>query len=260
MSKTVQPYVLAAVARCLDSGEYSDLTITCGSDVHKVHKVIVCTQSDFLAAAIRFGGKETKQANIKLPDDESTVVKLLVKYFYTGDYKCELERTSEGKSHQSKPSSSYTQNFPHTCDGYYCEAYLCPHHSCETHCNGSCTNFNCQYCSSETLNFLAKGLLIHAKVYELADKYNIVGLKELSKGKFEIGCSAFWDTDTFPVAAQYAFSTTVEEDKGLRDIVIFTIATRPQLIKKPEIQVLLKEFGSLSLGVLLKKASDHRWF
>lgn len=97
-------------------------------------------------------------------------------------------------------------------------------------------------------------------MYELADKYNIVGLKELSKGKFEIGCSAFWDTDTFPVAAQYAFSTTVEEDKGLRDIVIFTIATRPQLIKKPEIQVLLKEFGSLSLGVLLKKASDHRWF
>jgi hypothetical protein len=45
---------------CLTSGEYSDLTIQCGDDVYKVHKVVVCTRAGFFARAIKFGGKVTK--------------------------------------------------------------------------------------------------------------------------------------------------------------------------------------------------------
>lgn len=43
--------------RLLDSGAFSDLTITCGPDSYQVHKAIVCARADFFARAIKFGGK-----------------------------------------------------------------------------------------------------------------------------------------------------------------------------------------------------------
>jgi hypothetical protein len=39
--------------RLFDSGEYSDLKLVCEGREFKVHKVVVCTQSPVLAAAVR---------------------------------------------------------------------------------------------------------------------------------------------------------------------------------------------------------------
>jgi hypothetical protein len=93
-------------------------------------------------------------------------------------------------------------------------------------------------------------------MYEMADKYNISGLKKLSKEKFRGECGKYWDDEAFPIAADYAFSTTMEADKGLRDIVITTVAKHTKLIRKPQMQVIMKEFGSLALGVLLKRVGQ----
>lgn len=46
----------------LDSSDYSDLTITCGNGVYKVHKNIVCTSSEFFGRAERFPGGEVRVA------------------------------------------------------------------------------------------------------------------------------------------------------------------------------------------------------
>ncbi|KAI0573098.1 BTB domain containing protein [Pyrenophora tritici-repentis] len=54
----------------LTSGDYSDLVIKCGNETFNVHKVIVCTQVEFFARAIKFGGKETQENVIDLPDDD----------------------------------------------------------------------------------------------------------------------------------------------------------------------------------------------
>jgi len=45
------------IGSCLTSGDYSDLAIKCGDDIYKVHKLIVCTRSEFFARAVKFGGK-----------------------------------------------------------------------------------------------------------------------------------------------------------------------------------------------------------
>ncbi|EUC29999.1 hypothetical protein COCCADRAFT_39729 [Bipolaris zeicola 26-R-13] len=269
--------------RCLDSGEYSDLTIKCGNDVHKVHKMILCTQSDFFAGAVRFPGKESEQSNIDLPEDEPAIIKLIMGYFYTGDYKCDPQDLPDfpssfvafcKKTFRNKEDEFYTYDFPHSCVDCTREqggTPLCPHHHCSPErnsCGFRCDKFVCSSCEEqyddeiEEIRFKlqAEDLLVHAKVYEVAHKYNIAGLKELSKEKFKDGCEKHWDANGFSAAADYAFSTEREEDKGLRDIVIDTIAMHIKLMKKPEVQVLMGEFGSLSLGVLLKKADDHRWF
>jgi hypothetical protein len=41
----------------LNAKEFSDLSITCGNDTYDVHKLVVCTRSDFFATAIKFPGK-----------------------------------------------------------------------------------------------------------------------------------------------------------------------------------------------------------
>ena len=69
-------------------------------------------------------------------------------------------------------------------------------------------------------------------MYEIADKYNVLGLKELSQEKFRRGCTAFWKDDVFPIAAHYAYLTIVDEDKGLRDLVIVTLSEYMELIQR----------------------------
>jgi hypothetical protein len=96
-------------------------------------------------------------------------------------------------------------------------------------------------------------------MYELADKYEVVGLKELAKEKFSRGCKRFWDTPDFPIAAFHAFSTTPEEDKGLRDCVSRSIATNMQLVRKPKIRALLMKFNGLALGILEAKSKEQGW-
>jgi hypothetical protein len=39
----------------LDSGDYSDLIITCGAKTWNFHKATVCPQSGFFARAVKFG-------------------------------------------------------------------------------------------------------------------------------------------------------------------------------------------------------------
>ena len=41
----------------MNSGEYSDLTILCDNQKFLVHKVVVCSQSKVLAAAMKKGFK-----------------------------------------------------------------------------------------------------------------------------------------------------------------------------------------------------------
>ena len=96
-------------------------------------------------------------------------------------------------------------------------------------------------------------------MYEIADKYDAVGLKDLATEKFRWACQYLWDDDKFSIAADHVFSTTPDHDKGLRDIVSATISAHMGLIKKPEVKVLLTEFNGLALGVLEEKIIEHGW-
>jgi hypothetical protein len=96
-------------------------------------------------------------------------------------------------------------------------------------------------------------------MYELADKYEVDGLKELAKEKFSRGCKHFWDTPDFPIAALHAFSTTPEKDNGLRSCVSQAIATNMQLIRKFPVRRLLMRFNGLALGILDAKSKELGW-
>ncbi|KAG9206956.1 hypothetical protein G6514_000246 [Epicoccum nigrum] len=96
----------------------------------------------------------------------------------------------------------------------------------------------------------AQDLLLHAKMYETGDKYEVKGLKDLAKDKFEASCKHFWNTSSFAVAARHAFSTTIEDDKGLRNIVSATISEHLELVDDPGVGAVMTEFNGLALSIL----------
>jgi hypothetical protein len=58
----------------LESGRYSDLTVTCGKRNWKVHKSVLCVQSDFFAKACDGGFKvrNTAASIAGIPTDQFT--------------------------------------------------------------------------------------------------------------------------------------------------------------------------------------------
>ncbi|KAJ4317373.1 hypothetical protein N0V94_004976 [Neodidymelliopsis sp. IMI 364377] len=156
-----------------------------------------------------------------LPEDEPEVVKLLVQYLYEGEYDPALPLEGEKG-----------------------------------------TNFNCLKCNViplPALNGEPKQLLNHAKMYEIGDKYDVVGLKDLAREKFSRSCKHFWDDPIFAVAANHAFSTTVEEDTGLRSLVSSTVAEHMELVEKPEIAQLMAQFNGLAMSILQAGVKEQRW-
>lgn len=105
----------------------------------------------------------------------------------------------------------------------------------------------------------ADQLLIQAKIYEVGDKYDVAGLKEVAREKYLPACAEYWDSEQFGSAAHYAFSTTPENDQGLRDIVRDTISKHMDLLNKPALEALLNEFNGLATGVLKMRAKELGW-
>lgn len=199
------------------------------------------------------------------------IVKLLVQYLYEGEYDTKLaDMTLDTAQPQAKcvKRGGYSYDFPHTClpdcpDNYR----VCHHHECRnTTCREACVNFVCLECcpdwASDTESkstFDASQLLLSAEMYEIGDKYDVLGLKKLALSKFSLLCDEYWDDVLFAPAAHYAFSTTPENDKGLRDIVTQTIADHMDMLNSPAVEALLHEFNGLAVSLLTMRAKDLGW-
>jgi len=95
-------------------------------------------------------------------------------------------------------------------------------------------------------NRLSPHLLIHAKVYAIAEKYGIRGLKALAQKKFASQMAYHWESPEFPEAIQEAYETTVDSDRGLRDIVISTFRMFPEVAQRQDVEAVVKETPGLA--------------
>jgi hypothetical protein len=210
---------------------------------------------------------------IDLTGDEPGIVRLLIQYLYEGEYDPTLPDGNcmeEGREIivEGIKATGYHYKFPHTCvnRGGCPKHNVCQHHLCHKSCNANCIDFICKTCcpNASTAPLLpaegdATRLLLHAKMYEIGDKYDVNGLKELSREKYLRSCAKFWDSEEFAAAAHYAMSTTPEGDKGLRDIISNTISQHMQMLNKAAIETLLTEFNELAVGLLKMRAKDLGW-
>jgi hypothetical protein len=149
--------------------------------------------------------------------------------------------------------------FPHTCKPGCPEQYkVCPHHAClPDTCREACDKFICYICTAPVpLAGGASQLVLHAKLYSIADKYIIPSLTKLSQEKFERACATHWEDDAFVSAADHVLTGTPDHDQGLRKILHNIFAEHSELLEKPSIEALLSKHASFTFGVLKRQGEE----
>ena len=89
-------------------------------------------------------------------------------------------------------------------------------------------------------------LVVHARVYALAEKYGVSGLKALAKEKFEVIVAHRWNQDDFLDAAMEVYTHTIDSDRGLRNVVIQAFRQRPELTSNNDVREVVQELPSLA--------------
>lgn len=100
-------------------------------------------------------------------------------------------------------------------------------------------------------------LVLYAWTYAVAEKYMVDGLKALAMEKFEKATASDLNKDDFLDAAREAYTSTIDSDRGLRDIVVKVFhAYKLSLLDKEEAVLLLIEVSLLAVHLL--KCPDQR--
>lgn len=92
-------------------------------------------------------------------------------------------------------------------------------------------------------------LILHTQVYALAEKYDIAGLKQLAKRKFEIAVACYYDAPELADAIEFVYTSTIDSDRGLRDVILQLFRSHPQLANTQDIYAVIKETPTLALDL-----------
>jgi len=89
-------------------------------------------------------------------------------------------------------------------------------------------------------------LLLHTKVYALAEKYDIPSLKQVARSKFERAMACHYDSPDFADAIEEVYCSTLDSDRGLRDIVLEAFKSHPQLANTGDVYRIIEGTPSLA--------------
>lgn len=94
-------------------------------------------------------------------------------------------------------------------------------------------------------------LFNNVRVYAIAEKYEILPLKELARERFATCAENNWSCEEFPAILREVVESTPNTDRGLRDIVSQLVAEHIQkFLDNEDFLHLLEDSGELGLDVL----------
>jgi hypothetical protein len=106
-------------------------------------------------------------------------------------------------------------------------------------------------------------LSLHARVYALAEKYEIPALKDLAKNKFEMEMACYFDSPDLADIIEEVYCSTIDSDRGLRDVILDAFSKHPQLASTQDIHDVIDRTPSLKCdlfklehGVPMRKIDD----
>ncbi|RHZ46513.1 BTB/POZ domain-containing protein [Aspergillus thermomutatus] len=162
---------------------YSDLSIICGDKVFPAHRIIVCPQSTYFEVACKEKFEEEK-GEIRINDRDASLVKKMLQFVYTGDYTCDITPETE------EPMTP--MHLFHTVDAK----------------------------EKKTATAIVRDSHFHAQMYAQGDYFQIEGLKAKAKEYFEKTFLNTLEKDSFAATVIEVYTSTAENDRGLRDIVV----------------------------------------
>ena len=94
-------------------------------------------------------------------------------------------------------------------------------------------------------------LFNNVRVYAIAEKYEILPLKELARERFGTCAENNWSCEEFPAIVREVVESTPSTDRGLRDIVSQLVAEHVQkFLDNEDFLHLLEDSGELGLNIL----------
>lgn len=236
----------ACMRMAASSGAYSDLTIQCGSKQWTVHKLILCTRSEYFAAACKPNAfKEGDMSLIRLVAttdeghaddigaDDPEAVRCMVNFLYRHDYTPARVHITSEEANQGMATKVET---PTRQNNYHQQQtkpapVLKPSGDCNT--------------------------AMHAKVYALGSKYGIRSLQAVAKIKFAEAATYAWNNSTFIEAIDLVYKNTPDDDKGLRDIVARTIIDHSAVLTpKAGVEACVRNIDGLAFDLLKLKSTS----
>ncbi|KAJ4352007.1 uncharacterized protein N0V89_007353 [Didymosphaeria variabile] len=239
----------------LETGKHSDFKITCGNKTWDVHKAIVCSQSDFFDAATRFGGKkEATEGVLNLPNDDPDIVGCMIQFMYELDYQLPSDKDpgpwwirmdwrKVGDSPcpdmlagilkkawdmscwkvSAKHMTALAEKHPSLKDKFKFKVIKLEFSLDSIAVMRSIFELYAQW-KKDTPDSYAppinhRDAIIHANVYAIADKYGLLGLKQMVAFKFEESLKLLPPGEEFFEAVTVAFTTTPDTDTTLRNII-----------------------------------------
>ena len=101
-------------------------------------------------------------------------------------------------------------------------------------------------------------LTTHAKVYALAEKYLIRGLKAVALRKFKAAAAVCLDVDDFLQATLEVYTSTIEDERGLRDVVVETLFKNSEWLDQEKVRAVIKELGALTYDLVIYMRQHRR--
>jgi hypothetical protein len=202
---------------------------------------------------------------IDLPKDDPDIVKLFITFLYEHEYAAELPEASYLSMNglwilKEQRLPGYTYSFAHTCLRGCPRPgdEVCPHHTCRSStCGEVCVRFICEKCTNPQPSYDdASQLLRHAKLYEIADKYEVSGLKGLAAEKFARACKKYYNHEEFVVAAEHALTTTPDSDEGLREIILETMVSNFEIFEDMGVKALVSRHTDFAFELVKRQAAE----
>lgn len=101
--------------------------------------------------------------------------------------------------------------------------------------------------------------VFNAKVYSMADKYDVTTLKLQAKEKFEQAAETCWRMDDFPHAITEVYSSTPATDRGLRDVVIRVVCEHiDAFLEKQEFKSVFEETVGFAADITRSIVKGHK--
>ena len=142
------------------------------------------------------GPQETGDGKITRPEDEAEMVELMLKYLYGLNYESTKVDAGSSESGPVKASDEWAVRRKSVRSRPYTSSGLLPcGHENDRDCEEYCVNYRINSTSTSPGN--GEQLITHAKMYAIADKNQITGLKALVTEKFRSACEHHWERRRF---------------------------------------------------------------
>lgn len=226
----------AFASRLLETGEYSDLKVICGAKTYDLHKAFVCAQSGFFAGGARFAasGFTSRPGELDLTGDDPEAVEHMINFLYKQDY---LQKSSSVDAAPRRPKikldrSQFEDPLLATamgCGMLNAKEIKRPDTPVEDDKMVSTTE-------DEEIDDEAWQLVVHARVYALADKCLIPSLKHLAAQKFIDQIAQHYDSPAFAMACEEVYESTLDSDRGLRDPILDLLIQNPAVAARDDVK------------------------